>query len=74
MLGNAHFRKHWVKRIKTWFNQPGRKLRRRENRQKKAVAIAPRPIAGLLRYVALKPSSLPLSLPFYDFVERLLEM
>lgn len=50
MLGNAHFRKHWTKRIKTWFNQPGRKLRRRENRQKKALAISPRPVGGLLRY------------------------
>lgn len=49
MLGNAHFRKHWHKRIKTWFDQPARKLRRRQNRQAKAVEIAPRPVAGLLR-------------------------
>uniref|UniRef100_A0A0K0DGC6 60S ribosomal protein L13 n=1 Tax=Angiostrongylus cantonensis TaxID=6313 RepID=A0A0K0DGC6_ANGCA len=56
MLGNAHFRKHWMKRIKTWFNQPGRKLRRRENRRKKAVAISPRPVAGLLRSVVRCPT------------------
>ncbi|KHJ85068.1 ribosomal protein L13e [Oesophagostomum dentatum] len=56
MLGNAHFRKHWTKRIKTWFNQPGRKLRRRETRQKKAVAISPRPVAGLLRPVIRCPT------------------
>ncbi|CAI5438963.1 unnamed protein product [Caenorhabditis angaria] len=55
MLGNAHFRKHWHKRIKTWFNQPARKLRRRENRQAKASAIAPRPVAGLLRSVVRCP-------------------
>ncbi|EYC24787.1 hypothetical protein Y032_0013g2108 [Ancylostoma ceylanicum] len=56
MLGNAHFRKHWMKRVKTWFNQPGRKLRRRENRQNKALAISPRPVAGLLRSVVRCPS------------------
>lgn len=37
--------------MKTWFNQPGRKKRRRLTRQKKAAAIAPRPTAGLLRPV-----------------------
>ncbi|PIC51312.1 hypothetical protein B9Z55_001870 [Caenorhabditis nigoni] len=56
MLGNAHFRKHWHKRIKTWFNQPARKLRRRQNRQAKAVEIAPRPVAGLLRSVVRCPN------------------
>ncbi len=36
-------------RVKTWFDQPGRKLRRRQARQAKAKAIAPRPVAGALR-------------------------
>lgn len=48
-LPNQHFRKDWQLRVKTWFNQPGRKLRRRRNRIKKAELIAPRPIDGLLR-------------------------
>ncbi|CAD6190997.1 unnamed protein product [Caenorhabditis auriculariae] len=56
MLGNAHFRKHWSRRVKTWFNQPARKVRRRENRQEKAATVAPRPVAGLLRSVVRCPS------------------
>ena len=35
--------------VRTWFNQPGRKKRRRLNRLRKAVADAPKPVAGLLR-------------------------
>ncbi|CAI4229867.1 unnamed protein product [Auanema sp. JU1783] len=56
MLGNAHFRKHWTRRIRTWFNQPGRKLRRRQNRLQKAATVAPRPVAGLLRPVVRCPT------------------
>jgi large subunit ribosomal protein L13e len=37
--------------IRTWFNQPARKKRRRLLRQKKAAAMAPRPTAGALRPV-----------------------
>lgn len=48
-ISNNHFRKHWQANIKTWFNQPARKLRRSINRKKKAVAIAPRPADGALR-------------------------
>merc|ERR1719440_2771879 len=45
---------HWHKvcqqdHIRTWFNQPARKQKRRAARQAKAAAIAPRPTAGLLR-------------------------
>ena len=49
MIPNGHFHKHWQKRIRTWFNQPARKVRRRENRAKKAASINPRPVAGALR-------------------------
>merc|ERR1711872_571018 len=35
--------------VKTWFNQPARKKKRRVARAKKARDIAPRPVAGLLR-------------------------
>ena len=46
-LPNAHFRKQWQERVKTWFDQAGRKKRRRMNRIKKAAAIAPRPLDSL---------------------------
>ena len=49
VIPNAHFHKDWQRRVKTWFNQPARKQRRRVNRQKKALKIAPRPIGGQLR-------------------------
>ncbi|KAI9226667.1 MAG: 50S ribosomal protein L13e [Piptocephalis tieghemiana] len=48
-LPNVHLRKDWQRRVSTWFNQPGRKQRRRLNRVKKAAAAAPRPVDGLLR-------------------------
>lgn len=56
VLPNAHFHKHWQKRIKTWFDQPARKVRRRQARISKAAKIAPRPAAGLLRSVVRCPS------------------
>ena len=46
-LPNAHFHKHWQRRIKTWFNQPARKLRRRQARIAKAARVAPRPVNKL---------------------------
>ncbi|KAJ4974373.1 hypothetical protein NE237_007547 [Protea cynaroides] len=49
VVPSGHFRKHWQNYVKTWFNQPARKTRRRVARQKKAVKIFPRPTAGPLR-------------------------
>ncbi|XP_075502426.1 large ribosomal subunit protein eL13z-like [Primulina tabacum] len=49
VIPNGHFRKHWQNYVRTWFNQPARKTRRRIARQKKAVKIFPRPTAGPLR-------------------------
>lgn len=46
-LPNAHFHKDWQRRVKTWFNQPGRKLRRRQARKDKAARVAPRPVDAL---------------------------
>ncbi|KAJ2796531.1 60S ribosomal protein L13 [Coemansia helicoidea] len=43
-LPNVHLRKEWDLRVRTWFNQPGRKLRRRRARVAKAAKIAPRPV------------------------------
>jgi len=47
MVPNAHFHKDWDRYVKTWFNQPARKDRRRKMRAKKAAAIAPRPMRTL---------------------------
>merc|ERR1711988_487811 len=43
------FRKYWQRYVKTWFDQPARKKRRRTVRAKKAAAVAPRPVAGCIR-------------------------
>lgn len=55
MIPNAHFHKDWQRYVKTWFNQPARKIKRKQNRVKKAVKVAPRPI-GLLRPVVRCPT------------------
>eukprot|EP00262_Sarcandra_glabra_P003489 TRINITY_DN14227_c0_g1_i1.p1 TRINITY_DN14227_c0_g1~~TRINITY_DN14227_c0_g1_i1.p1 ORF type:complete len:208 (+),score=46.13 TRINITY_DN14227_c0_g1_i1:214-837(+) len=49
VVPNGHFKKHWQNYVRTWFNQPARKTRRRVARQKKAVKIFPRPTSGPLR-------------------------
>merc|ERR1711973_50251 len=56
ILPNSHYHKHWQNYVRTWFNQPGRKKRRRVARQKRALAIAPRPVAGDLRPVVRCPT------------------
>ena len=56
MIHNNHFHKDWQRYVKTWFNQPGRKKRRREARVKKALRVAPRPVAGAIRPVVRCPT------------------
>ena len=56
MVHNNHFHKDWQRYVKTWFNQPGRKKRRRQARTKKALRVAPRPVAGALRPVVRCPT------------------
>ena len=51
VIPNAHFHKDWDKRVRTWFDQPAAKKRRREARKAKAARIAPRPASGPLRPV-----------------------
>ncbi|RKF63638.1 60S ribosomal protein L13 [Golovinomyces cichoracearum] len=46
-IPNNHFRKDWQRRVRVHFDQPGRKLRRRNARLSKAAAVAPRPIDKL---------------------------
>uniref|UniRef100_A0A0B6YTN4 60S ribosomal protein L13 n=1 Tax=Arion vulgaris TaxID=1028688 RepID=A0A0B6YTN4_9EUPU len=57
IVPNGHFHKDWQGMVKTWFNQPMRKKRRRDVRAKKAAAIAPRPVAGLLRPIVRCPTN-----------------
>lgn len=46
-LPNAHFRKQWQSRVKTWLDQAGRKKSRRSARIVKAQRVAPRPTEAL---------------------------
>ncbi|KAI9796981.1 MAG: 60S ribosomal protein L13 [Candelina submexicana] len=46
-IQHNHFRKDWQRRVRCHFDQPGRKLRRRNARVAKAVAVAPRPVDKL---------------------------
>eukprot|EP01112_Ceratiomyxa_fruticulosa_P010158 TRINITY_DN267_c0_g1_i1.p1 TRINITY_DN267_c0_g1~~TRINITY_DN267_c0_g1_i1.p1 ORF type:complete len:220 (+),score=34.20 TRINITY_DN267_c0_g1_i1:165-824(+) len=42
-----HFSKDWQDRVKTWFNQPAKKIRRRQKRAQKAAKAFPRPTQRL---------------------------
>ncbi|KAF2280224.1 60S ribosomal protein L13 [Westerdykella ornata] len=42
-----HFHKDWQRRVRTHFDQPGRKTRRRNARVEKAARVAPRPVDRL---------------------------
>ncbi|KJZ78566.1 hypothetical protein HIM_01957 [Hirsutella minnesotensis 3608] len=46
-LVNNHFRKDWQRRVRTHFDQPGKKASRRTARQVKAARVAPRPVDRL---------------------------
>ncbi|KAK2193871.1 hypothetical protein NP493_5g17002 [Ridgeia piscesae] len=56
MVPNGHFHKDWQRWVKTWFNQPARKIRRRNARVEKARKIAPRPVGGRLRPIVRCPT------------------
>ncbi|XP_023177536.1 60S ribosomal protein L13 [Drosophila hydei] len=56
MIPNQHYHKWWQRHVRTWFNQPARKIRRHENRVKKAKAVFPRPASGPLRPVVRCPT------------------
>merc|ERR1712114_625 len=55
IVPNGHFHKDWQRYVKTWFNQPARKIRRRQNRVAKAARVAPRPL-GKIRPVVACPT------------------
>jgi len=46
-IPHNHFRKDWQRRVRVHFDQPGRKLRRRNARLSKVAAVAPRPVDKL---------------------------
>ncbi|KAG8689909.1 60S ribosomal protein L13 [Ceratobasidium sp. 395] len=55
VLHANHFRKDWQRRVRTWFDQPGRKLRRRNARKVKAATLGVRPL-HLLRPAVRAPT------------------
>jgi len=44
IIPNQHFRKDWQRYVKTWFNQPAKKVSRRSARLSRAKQLAPRPL------------------------------
>ncbi|XP_014283051.1 large ribosomal subunit protein eL13 [Halyomorpha halys] len=55
MIPSGHFHKDWQRFIKTWFQQTGKKTRRRVTRNRKAARKAPKPVK-LLRPAVRCPS------------------
>jgi len=47
-LPNNHFHKDWQSRVKTWFNQPGRAIRRNRNRVRRAARLGAKPLKPLM--------------------------
>ncbi|CAH1783236.1 unnamed protein product [Owenia fusiformis] len=52
MIPNGHFHKDWQRWVKTWFNQPARKIRRRNNRIKKGFTLEELKAAGISKRFA----------------------
>jgi len=50
VIPNSHFHKKWQRRVKTWFDQPAKKVARRQHRKELVAKAAPRPV-GYLRPV-----------------------
>ena len=46
-LSSPHLRKHWSRFVRTWFNQPSRKIKRSTARKQRALATFPRPLEKL---------------------------
>ena len=47
VVPNGHFKKDWMHYVKTWFNQAGRKQRRRSARSLKLAKSAPNPLKAV---------------------------
>ena len=65
VIPNGHFKKHWQNYVKTWFNQPARKQRRRIGELIAPPGFQPTcnisrawiPISGYLQYFACMNSN-----------------
>ena len=55
VLHANHFRKDWQRRVRTWFDQPGSKVRRRQARTAKVASLGVRPLT-LLRPAVRAPT------------------
>ena len=55
-LQRPHLRKDWRRHVKTWFNQPARKLRRLQKRRQRAASSNQKPLYKL-RPIVLKPTA-----------------
>jgi len=55
IIPNQHFRKDWQRYVKTWFNQPAKKVARRAARLSRAKKLAPRPL-HLLKPIVHAPT------------------
>lgn len=47
VVPNGHFHKDWQRYVKVWFDQPARKVARRNARDTKVAKVAPRPVNQL---------------------------
>ena len=56
VVPNDHLRKDWYRRVKTYFDDPARKVRRQNARAARAKRIAPRPVEGPLRPIVHCPT------------------
>ena len=54
---NDHLRKDWYRRVKYFFDDPARKVRRQKARALKAKTMAPRPVEGPLRPIVHCPTA-----------------
>eukprot|EP00922_Rhytidocystis_sp_ex-Travisia-forbesii_P018806 GHVS01027943.1.p1 GENE.GHVS01027943.1~~GHVS01027943.1.p1 ORF type:complete len:184 (+),score=27.81 GHVS01027943.1:50-601(+) len=55
VIPNVHFHKWWQRYVRTWFNQPAKKVKRHETRQAKHAKLGVKPI-GLLRPAVRPPT------------------
>ena len=46
-IPKGHFHKDWQSYVRTWFDQPAKKHKRRDRRTKRAKKIFPRPMVGV---------------------------
>lgn len=53
-IPNNHFRKHWQTRVRTWFNQAGRKKSRRLHRLEKSKSGSAKPIRPVVQCPTIK--------------------